>query len=67
MLTGNQQYKNTDQLTDIRTLVNINRGGSLVFNTNRDLVTTVHLSHPKSTLVHLSHPLYPVFCPGYPC
>lgn len=53
MLTGNQQYKNTDQLTDIRTLVNINRGGSLVFNTNRDLVTTVHLSHPSMTSVHL--------------
>lgn len=56
MLTGNQQYKNTNQLTDIRTLVNIIRGGSLVFNTNRDLVTTVHLSHPSMTLVYLSSP-----------
>lgn len=59
MLTGNQQYKNTDQLPDIRTLVNINRGGSLVFNTNRDLITTVYLSHPSSTLVYLSPPVYP--------
>jgi len=53
MLTGNQQYKTPTSSQTLGTLVNIIRGGSLVFNTNRDLVTTVHLSHPSMTLVIL--------------